>query len=570
MGEIAELAGSAVQASDRPDGLLEHVPGFIHYFSQICDFFAASGARGYYAVRRAHFSDMVQSASIPSQRGILMNIAFLNPQGNFDPQDSYWTEHPDFGGQLVYVKQVALAMEAMGHKVDVLTRQIIDPDWPEFSERFGYYPDAPNLRIIRLPAGGGKFLRKELLWPHLVAEWVPNILDFYHGEGNLPQAFIAHYGDGGLCGVLIEQQTGVPFTFTGHSLGAQKMDKLKVGPENLAEIDARYHFARRIVAERLSMNRSAVNVTSTRQERYEQYDHRAYRGAVDVSDDRRFEVIPPGVNLSIFDAGAQAENKREVLLRVNERLKRDIGPDRLGLPVIIASSRLDPKKNHLGLVQAFAHNPALHWKPNLVFITGALDDPLRKDSTASPTEKDVLAKIRQVVQKNDLWGKISAFALQGQPALAAAYRFLARRGSVFCLTALYEPFGLAPLEAAAAGLPVVVTRNGGPSESLQEGEQKYGILVDPEDPEDISAGLEYVISDPQVWKTYSRLGRQRVMERYTWERTAGSYLSLLEEIIKKPGARRPEELLPIHPYFLDPRPANDIHLETLKSLYFPK
>ena len=39
-----------------------------------------------------------------------MQIIFLNPQGNFDPQDSYWTEHPDFGGQLVYVKETALAL----------------------------------------------------------------------------------------------------------------------------------------------------------------------------------------------------------------------------------------------------------------------------------------------------------------------------------------------------------------------------------------------------------------------------------------------------------------------------
>ena len=30
-----------------------------------------------------------------------MHIVFMNPQGNFDPQDSYLTEHPDFGGQLV-------------------------------------------------------------------------------------------------------------------------------------------------------------------------------------------------------------------------------------------------------------------------------------------------------------------------------------------------------------------------------------------------------------------------------------------------------------------------------------
>ena len=50
-----------------------------------------------------------------------MHIAFLNPQGNFDPNDSYWTEHPDFGGQLVYVKEVATAMAALGHRVDILT-----------------------------------------------------------------------------------------------------------------------------------------------------------------------------------------------------------------------------------------------------------------------------------------------------------------------------------------------------------------------------------------------------------------------------------------------------------------
>jgi sucrose-phosphate synthase len=497
-----------------------------------------------------------------------MHLAFLNPQGNFDPKDSYWTEHPDFGGQLVYVKQVALAMGALGHEVDILTRQITDPDWPEFAARLDNYPDAPNVRIIRLPAGGGKFLRKELLWPHLVTDWVPNILDFYHTEGSLPQAFIAHYGDGGLCGVLFSLQAGTPFTFTAHSLGAQKMEKLNVTPDNLAEINARYHFTQRIVAERLSMNRSSVNITSTRQERYVQYGHPAYQGAVDVSDDRRFEVIPPGVNLSIFDAGAQAENESEIRSRVMLRLQRDISADRLELPVIIASSRLDPKKNHLGLVKAFAYHPSLQSKANLVFITAALDDPLREDRTANSAEKDVLAQIRQVVQDNDLWTKISAFALQGQPALAAAYRFFAERGSVFSLTALYEPFGLAPLEAAAAGLPVVVTKNGGPSESLQEGNQQYGVLVDPEDPSSIAKGLETVLSDRQTWQSFSRLGRQRVLERYTWDRTAESYLSVLEEIIKQPGARLPESRLPVHPYFLEPVPSNEISQKTLKSLYF--
>lgn len=497
-----------------------------------------------------------------------MHIGFLNPQGNFDPADSYWTEHPDFGGQLVYVKSVALAMGEMGHRVDILTRQIVDPEWPEFLERLEHYPGAPNVRIVRLPAGPERFLRKELLWPHLVRDWVPNLLDFYEDEGGLPDAFTTHYGDGGLCGVLVEDQTGIPFTFTGHSLGAQKMDKLNVTPDNLKEMDDHFHFGRRIVAERLSMNRSAVNVTSTRQERFEQYSHRAYRGAVEVQDDRRFEVIPPGVNLDIFGADARSENEEATQERVRDCLARDIGEGRRDLPTIVASSRLDPKKNHVGLVRAFAQSEELQEEANLIFITGALDDPLRDDSEAGSIEREVLTEIREVVGEYDLWGKVSAFGLQGQPALAAAYRFLAERGSVFALTAHYEPFGLAPLEAAAAGLPVVVTENGGPSESLRDEETEYGVLVDPADVEDIARGLERMLGDEEAWERFARRGRQRVLDRYTWERTAENYLRVIEGIVAAPEARRPEELLRIHPYFRDGDPENDVTLDELSALYF--
>ncbi len=481
-----------------------------------------------------------------------MRIAFLNPQGNFDPGNSYWTEHPDFGGQLVYVKQVALAMGAVGHQVDILTRQIADPDWPEFAEPFDGYPDAPNVRIVRLPAGPDEFLRKELLWPHLVRDWVPNILNFYQDAGGRPDTFTAHYGDGGLCGALIEEKTGVPFTFTAHSLGAQKMDNLGVNRENMAQMNSRFHFAQRLMAERLSMNHSAVNVTSTQMERFEQYSHHAYHGAVDVHDDHRFAVIPPGVNLAVFGADARSENEKATHRRVHEHLARDIATERQELPVIVASSRLDPKKNHLGLVRAFAQSSLLQERANLALITGALDDPLRDDAGAHPTERQVLARIREVVEEHDLWGKVSAFGLRGQPALAAAYRFLAQRGSVFALTAHYEPFGLAPLEAAAAGLPVVVTQNGGPSESLREDGEEYGVLVDPADPADITRGLERVLCDAETWERFAQRGRRRVLDCYTWERTAENYLALIEQIVADPAARRPDTLLPIPPYFCDP------------------
>ena len=68
-----------------------------------------------------------------------MHVIFLNPQGNFDQYDSHLTEHPDFGGQLVYVKEVCMAIANMGVKVDIVTRLIDDPAWPEFSQPLGSY-----------------------------------------------------------------------------------------------------------------------------------------------------------------------------------------------------------------------------------------------------------------------------------------------------------------------------------------------------------------------------------------------------------------------------------------------
>ena len=179
-----------------------------------------------------------------------MHVAFVNPQGNFDPNDSYWTAHPDFGGQLVYVKELALAMSNLGHKVDIVTRRIIDPDWPEFASDTDEYPGTPNVRILRIPCGPDTFLPKEELWPYLGTEFVPRLIELYESEGSLPDAVTAHYGDGGLCAVLIEERTGIPFSFTAHSLGAQKMDKMVIPRDDIAGVDARYHFSSRIVAER--------------------------------------------------------------------------------------------------------------------------------------------------------------------------------------------------------------------------------------------------------------------------------------------------------------------------------
>ena len=518
-----------------------------------------------------------------------MHVAFVNPQGNFDPDDSYWTAHPDFGGQLVYVKELALAMGNLGHKVDIVTRRIRDPEWPEFASDTDAYPGAPNVRILRIPCGPDTYLPKEELWPYLGTEFVPRLLDLYEAEGSLPDAVTSHYGDGGLCAALIEERTGIPFSFTAHSLGAQKMDKMRIPRSEIGEVDARYHFSSRIVAERLAMNRSNVNVTSTSQERFNQYTHNAYRGAVDPTDDTRFAAVPPGVALHIFDKSARFEEEEGVREHVVASLERDLSPDRIGLPCVVASSRLDPKKNHLALVEAFAGSPTLRESANLVILTGNLDNPLEDYGAAKDEERAVLDSLIEVIDRTRMRGEVSMFAVRGQRALAATYRYLAGQRSVFALTALYEPFGLAPLEAMAAGLPAVITKFGGPSESMREGNEEYGILVDPTDPEDVGAGLHTLTGNPEIWERYARDGYDRVLARYTWERTAVGYLEAISGTKNDAVEGREEGATTLHagdqsgisgnvahspprlqipPYFTDPASGIGVSLEALDELYY--
>jgi sucrose-phosphate synthase len=494
-----------------------------------------------------------------------MHIAFLNPQGNFDSHDSHWSEHPDFGGGLVYVKELAIAMAMQGHQIDIITRQIIDPDWPEFAAPMDHYDGIRNVNILRVPCGPKRFLSKDELWPYLADEWVSNILDVYLSIGALPDAFAGHYGTGGFAAALLWRETGRPFTFTGRSLGAQEMDELHITPENLAEFDNRYLFSRRILAERISMQYAGRVITSTSFERKEEYGHRVYLGAANPNDDSLFVVIPPGVNRKVFSPARSALDL-VVRDRIKAARKRDIPKRRRKLPIVLLSSRLDPVKNHLGLIKVFALNQELRQRANLGIGVPMLEDPLHDFRLLKDGERAVMKDIVAAIDDAGLWNAITAFQLNNQAELAAAYRVLSKRGSVFVLASFHEPFGLAPLEAMSCGLPVVVTRNGGPSDSIVEAGQEFGVLVDPQDPADIADGILRVLESSKVWRMFAKAGIKRVTSKYTWDRTAKSYLSIIDELVRCDQA--PKDPLQIPSWFSDPSSGNEDALKTLSALYF--
>ena len=75
---------------------------------------------------------------------------------------------PDTGGQVLYVLELvrALAQHPEVAQVDLLTRLVEDPAVPP-DYAVPEEPLGDHARILRLPFGPRRYVRKELLWDHL-------------------------------------------------------------------------------------------------------------------------------------------------------------------------------------------------------------------------------------------------------------------------------------------------------------------------------------------------------------------------------------------------------------------
>ena len=89
---------------------------------------------------------------------------------------------------------------------------------------------------------------------------------------------------------------------------------------------------------------------------------------------------------------------------------------------------------------------------------------------------------------------------------------------------LVEGFGISLVEAAASGLAVVGGRSGGVPEALNDGET--GILVDPDDPAAVAAGINELLENPERRKQFGVAGRKAVEEYYNWDRVVKDLIEI--------------------------------------------
>ena len=442
-------------------------------------------------------------------------ILLISVHGLIRGHDLELGRDADTGGQTKYVVDLtkALAQQNSVERVDLVTRQIIDPetsaDYGNISEQL-----SEKSRIIRIAAGPDGYLKKEELWDYLDI-FTDNLLQWLSQQPRMPDVLHSHYADAGYVGMRLSHLTGIPFVFTGHSLGRDKRSRLLAMGLNSEVLEQRYNISHRINAEEDVLASADLVITSTRNEIAEQYE------LYDFYHPERMVVVPPGTDLEQFHPA----DSPATTIPFNSCLKHFLkNPEK---PMILALSRPDERKNIVTLVQAYGESAELQELANLVIVAGNREDIREMDEGAQA----VLTEILLLADCYDLYGHIAIPKHHKQEEVPDIYRLAALSKGVFINPALTEPFGLTLLEAAACGLPLVATENGGPVDII--GNCHNGLLVDPLDAPAIAKALLAILKEPELWTTYSQNGLKNVSQFYSWQAHAESYLSKIKPLLER-------------------------------------
>ena len=182
-----------------------------------------------------------------------------------------------------------------------------------------------------------------------------------------------------------------------------------------------------------------------------------------------------------------------------------------GAPALVTVGHLVARKRHADVLRALwllrDSHPQLRWT-----VVG--DGPERP-------MLERLAGELGVAERVDWRGQ-----LPPAQALEAA-----RRGALFVLPSVDEAFGVAYVEAMAAGVPAIGCRGeGGPEEIAAAG---GGLrLVAPAEPEALAAEIRGLLDEPEWRRELGRAARATVEAAFTWERCGAATVAAYEEALR--------------------------------------
>ncbi len=221
----------------------------------------------------------------------------------------------------------------------------------------------------------------------------------------------------------------------------------------------------------------------------------------------RITKITPGINVNDFQFQI---NYDAILTKYNLYNKK----------IILTVSRLgkfDQFKGHDKVLKALPS--VIKEFPNAVYLivgTGNDEDRLKRIVVDSHLEQYVIFTGR--VSSDELIMIYHASELFIMPSRITP-------------DGIAEGFGIVYLEANACGKPVIGGKVGGGTDAVIDGET--GLLVNPENIEEIADTIIRLLSDEQFAKKLGQQGRQRVLEQFTWQNVSAKVAQLLHELNTK-------------------------------------
>jgi D-inositol-3-phosphate glycosyltransferase len=384
------------------------------------------------------------------------------------------------GGLNVYVREVCTAFSARGIATDVFTRRQ-SPDDPHIEQM------AALSRIVYLPAG--RDLDKYSLYGE-VPGFARQIAEFAEREGLAYDLLFSHYWLSGEVACLLRPRLAAGWAHVAHTLGVVKNRTLASGasPEPAMRIRVEGDIARQ----------ADVLIASTGDEREEIID-------VYGADPERVVIVPPGVDLGMFQPLEREEARRKIgfgkgrmLLFVGrlERLK--------GVDVAIRA---------LALLRDRRHDDVRL----LILGEDARSDEGRDGGESEKQRLKSLANELGVRDRVDFVGSVAHHEL---PYFYGA-------ADVCVMPSYSESFGLVGLEAQACARPVVASSVSGLRSVVRD--DVSGYLIDGHDPAQYAERIGRLLDAPELAQQMGRSGRL-LAQRFSWTRTADRLEELFEEV----------------------------------------